>query len=70
MELIHAKILNEKSSFCGLPSKRLNIKKYSVQFKTNVKLCVLNSYRKIMMAFNGVSKFKVNKFVTNDRFLI
>lgn len=59
-----------RPAFCGLPEYDLNTTKYTINIETETRLCVLNSYRKIVMAFMGVYKLKFQQFQTDDRFLI
>lgn len=61
---------NKRPSFCGLPAYDLNTTKYTINMETETRLCVLNSFRKIVMAFMGVYKLKFQQFQTDDRFLI
>ena len=45
-----------KTSFCGLPEYPLNTHKYNITLQTKSRLFILNSYRKIIMAFLPVKK--------------
>ena len=72
MDLKQSKIIqfNNRPEFCGLPVYSLNTTKYTINIETESRLCILNSFRKIIMAFMGTYKLKFQQFQTDDRFLI